>query len=41
MNPAYTPTIGRRSTALYRLTHVSGQHPAEIDYKKLITDALA
>ena len=31
----YTPTIGRRSTALYRLSNVSGQHPQEIDYGTL------
>ena len=39
MSASYTPTIGRRSTALYRLTHVSGQHPVELDYQKLIEEA--
>ena len=40
MNAAYTPTIGRRSTALYRLNNVSGQHPNPVDYRSLIEEAM-
>jgi hypothetical protein len=31
----YTPTIGRRTTALYRLTSVAGQQPPDLDYATL------